>query len=150
MESLLQITHHPVEIAKQLMDALDGLGDVLLQAHRRITGFFEVDLIDLGAVVLVDMSAQEYTLQKSDRAPAVRPGVLTQAPNAAVARHYGAINRSLNSGKPLDAANRFRGGAHIIPRDAVPSAETDLGWVSSACYSPTIIMDWARHGVGRP
>ena len=40
--------------------------------------------------------------------------------------------------KPLDPADRIRGGAHIIPRDAVPSAETDLGWVSSACYSPTL------------
>ena len=38
----------------------------------------------------------------------------------------------------VDPAERIRAGAHIVPRDAVPSAETDLGWVSSACYSPTL------------
>jgi sarcosine oxidase subunit alpha len=40
--------------------------------------------------------------------------------------------------KPVDPADRIRGGAHIIPRDAVPSADTDLGWITSACWSPTL------------
>lgn len=40
--------------------------------------------------------------------------------------------------KPLSPADRLRGGAHIFPKAAVPSPETDLGWISSACYSPTL------------
>ncbi|MEJ0093235.1 MAG: sarcosine oxidase subunit alpha family protein [Methylocella sp.] len=40
--------------------------------------------------------------------------------------------------RPLNAADRLRGGAHIIPQNAAPSADVDLGWVSSACYSPTL------------
>ncbi len=40
--------------------------------------------------------------------------------------------------KPVDPADRIRGGAHVIPGDAIPSGETDLGWVSSACWSPTL------------
>jgi len=40
--------------------------------------------------------------------------------------------------KPVDPTDRIRGGAHVIPGDAIPSGETDLGWVSSACWSPTL------------
>jgi heterotetrameric sarcosine oxidase alpha subunit len=40
--------------------------------------------------------------------------------------------------KPLDPTDRVRGGAHIFPKDAIPSPKTDLGWISSACYSPTL------------
>jgi sarcosine oxidase subunit alpha len=40
--------------------------------------------------------------------------------------------------KPLDPVDRIRGGAHIFPEAATPCAETDLGWISSACYSPTL------------
>jgi heterotetrameric sarcosine oxidase alpha subunit len=40
--------------------------------------------------------------------------------------------------KPVDPADRIRGGAHIIPGDAAPSADTDLGWITSACWSPTL------------
>ncbi|MHB8886936.1 MAG: sarcosine oxidase subunit alpha family protein [Methylovirgula sp.] len=40
--------------------------------------------------------------------------------------------------KPLDRTERIRGGAHIFPKAANPSPQTDLGWISSACYSPTL------------
>ncbi|WPP03591.1 sarcosine oxidase subunit alpha family protein [Methylocella tundrae] len=40
--------------------------------------------------------------------------------------------------RPLDPGQRIRSGAHIIPAGAVPGAETDLGWISSACWSPTL------------
>ncbi len=40
--------------------------------------------------------------------------------------------------RPVDPAERIRGGSHIIPGDAAPSAGTDLGWISSACWSPTL------------
>ncbi|TAL80926.1 MAG: sarcosine oxidase subunit alpha family protein [Beijerinckiaceae bacterium] len=40
--------------------------------------------------------------------------------------------------KPLAPTDRIRGGAHIFPKSAIPSPETDLGWISSSCYSPTL------------
>ncbi len=40
--------------------------------------------------------------------------------------------------KPLVPTHRIGGGAHIFPKDAVPTPQTDLGWISSACYSPTL------------
>jgi sarcosine oxidase subunit alpha len=40
--------------------------------------------------------------------------------------------------RPRDPAQRIRAGAHIVARDGAPSAATDLGWVSSACWSPTL------------
>lgn len=40
--------------------------------------------------------------------------------------------------RPRDPNHRIQGGAHIVLPDVKPSAESDLGWVSSACYSPTL------------
>lgn len=40
--------------------------------------------------------------------------------------------------KPHVATDRIRGGAHVFPKDAIHSPESDLGWISSACYSPTL------------
>jgi sarcosine oxidase subunit alpha len=40
--------------------------------------------------------------------------------------------------RPRDSRSRIRAGAHIVARGGAPSAATDLGWVSSACYSPTL------------
>ncbi|WP_395698391.1 sarcosine oxidase subunit alpha family protein [Methylocella sp.] len=39
---------------------------------------------------------------------------------------------------PLDPTHRVRAGAHVVPVDAALSAENDHGWLSSACYSPTV------------
>jgi sarcosine oxidase subunit alpha len=40
--------------------------------------------------------------------------------------------------KPLASTERLRSGAHVFPKAAIPSPETDLGWISSSCYSPTL------------
>ena len=40
--------------------------------------------------------------------------------------------------KPVDPARRLRSGAHIIPKGEKPSPETDQGYVTSVCFSPTL------------
>jgi sarcosine oxidase subunit alpha len=40
--------------------------------------------------------------------------------------------------KPVDKTRRLRSGAHIIPKDAIPSPETDQGYVTSVCFSPML------------
>jgi sarcosine oxidase subunit alpha len=53
-----------------------------------------------------------------------------------------APNRQVVVGlKPVDAAARLRGGAHIIPKGAVPGPTTDQGYVTSVCYSP-MLRQW--------
>jgi heterotetrameric sarcosine oxidase alpha subunit len=39
--------------------------------------------------------------------------------------------------RPTDKARRLRSGAHIIRKDERPAPETDAGYVTSVCYSPT-------------
>ncbi|ACK51561.1 sarcosine oxidase, alpha subunit family [Methylocella silvestris BL2] len=39
---------------------------------------------------------------------------------------------------PLDPNDRLRAGAHVIEKGVAPSAESDLGWLSSAAWSPTL------------
>ncbi|KRA00093.1 sarcosine oxidase subunit alpha [Mesorhizobium sp. Root157] len=39
--------------------------------------------------------------------------------------------------RPLDKARRLRSGAHIIPKGGIPGPETDQGYVTSVCFSPT-------------
>nr|WP_246329285.1 sarcosine oxidase subunit alpha family protein [Chthonobacter rhizosphaerae] len=39
--------------------------------------------------------------------------------------------------KPVDAADRLRGGAHVLAKGAAPEAANDLGWITSAAWSPT-------------
>ncbi len=39
--------------------------------------------------------------------------------------------------RPVDKARRLRSGAHIVPRGAVPGPQTDQGYVTSVCFSPT-------------
>ncbi len=40
--------------------------------------------------------------------------------------------------RPVDPARRLRAGAHILPKGAVPGPDTDQGYVTSACFSPTL------------
>jgi sarcosine oxidase subunit alpha len=40
--------------------------------------------------------------------------------------------------RPVDPRHRVRAGAHIVAGAGAPSAAADLGWVSSACFSPTL------------
>ncbi|WP_333793456.1 sarcosine oxidase subunit alpha family protein [Hyphomicrobium sp.] len=39
--------------------------------------------------------------------------------------------------RPVDRSAKLRSGAHFIARDAVPSAETDEGFMTSVAYSPS-------------
>lgn len=52
--------------------------------------------------------------------------------------------------RPVDAGRRLRAGAHIMPRGGVPGPAADQGYVTSACYSPTlgrwIGLGLVRHG----
>ncbi|WP_237154285.1 2Fe-2S iron-sulfur cluster-binding protein [Oryzibacter oryziterrae] len=39
---------------------------------------------------------------------------------------------------PVDPANRLRGGAHVLGRDGPATVDADLGWITSAAWSPTL------------
>ncbi len=39
--------------------------------------------------------------------------------------------------KPVDRTRRLRSGAHIIPRGKAAGPDTDQGYISSVCFSPT-------------
>jgi sarcosine oxidase subunit alpha len=39
--------------------------------------------------------------------------------------------------RPVDKARRLRSGAHIVPKGAIPGPDTDQGYVTSVCFSPT-------------
>jgi sarcosine oxidase subunit alpha len=50
-----------------------------------------------------------------------------------------APNRQVVVGiKPIDKAQRLRGGAHVIPRGEIPGPDNDQGHVSSVCFSPML------------
>ncbi|MFC0282291.1 sarcosine oxidase subunit alpha family protein [Camelimonas abortus] len=40
--------------------------------------------------------------------------------------------------KPLDPAQQLPGGAHVLEPGAAPTTENDQGYVTSACWSPTL------------
>ncbi|MEW9807378.1 sarcosine oxidase subunit alpha family protein [Mesorhizobium sp. ZMM04-5] len=40
--------------------------------------------------------------------------------------------------RPVDTARRLRSGAHVIAKGAIPGPDTDGGYVTSVCYSPTM------------
>ena len=40
--------------------------------------------------------------------------------------------------RPVDRAQRLRGGAHFVPRDAAASAASDEGYVTSVAFSPSL------------
>ena len=40
--------------------------------------------------------------------------------------------------KPTDKTRRLRSGAHIIPKGKTPGPDTDQGYVTSVCFSPTL------------
>ncbi len=40
--------------------------------------------------------------------------------------------------KPVDKAERIRAGAHLVPKDADPTAANDQGYVTSMAYSPEL------------
>ncbi|RVC74824.1 sarcosine oxidase subunit alpha [Mesorhizobium sp. M4A.F.Ca.ET.022.05.2.1] len=40
--------------------------------------------------------------------------------------------------KPTDKARRLRSGAHVIPKGEIPGPGNDQGYVTSACFSPTL------------
>ncbi|MCZ8321081.1 MAG: sarcosine oxidase subunit alpha family protein [Novosphingobium sp.] len=40
--------------------------------------------------------------------------------------------------RPKDPAATLRAGSHLLPPDAAPSIEADQGYVTSACFSPTL------------
>ncbi|HSI41953.1 MAG TPA: sarcosine oxidase subunit alpha family protein [Xanthobacteraceae bacterium] len=57
--------------------------------------------------------------------------------------------------RPVDRAQRLAAGAHLLERGAAATTSNDLGWVSSACWSPTLghaiglgflVGGTARHG----
>ncbi len=60
------------------------------------------------------------------RAMAARPALMDPA------------RPSLVGLKPVNEADRLRGGAHLLAHDAEPVAANDQGHVSSAAYSPTL------------
>ncbi|WP_425326589.1 sarcosine oxidase subunit alpha family protein [Pseudaminobacter salicylatoxidans] len=39
--------------------------------------------------------------------------------------------------KPIDVQRRLRSGAHVIPKEELPGPDTDEGYVTSVCFSPT-------------
>ena len=55
--------------------------------------------------------------------------------------------------RPIDPAQRVRGGAHILPVGSANTVEHDQGWVSSAAYSPAvrswIALGFVRGGAAR-
>lgn len=40
--------------------------------------------------------------------------------------------------RPLEKADRLRAGAHLIPKDAEPTAKNDQGYVTSIAFSPSL------------
>ena len=40
--------------------------------------------------------------------------------------------------KPLDRHRRLRSGAHVVPKGEKPGPDTDHGYVTSVCFSPTL------------
>ncbi len=48
--------------------------------------------------------------------------------------------------KPTDKTRRLRSGAHIIPKGAKPSPDTDQGYVTSVCFSP-VLDQWIGLGL---
>ena len=40
--------------------------------------------------------------------------------------------------RPIDRAERIRAGAHLIPKDAEPTAKSDQGYVTSIAFSPSL------------
>jgi sarcosine oxidase subunit alpha len=40
--------------------------------------------------------------------------------------------------RPVDRADRLRGGAHLLPTGATPGPETDEGYVTSTAFSPSL------------
>ncbi|HEV7252999.1 MAG TPA: sarcosine oxidase subunit alpha family protein [Mesorhizobium sp.] len=40
--------------------------------------------------------------------------------------------------KPLNPADRLRGGAHVLPRNAKLGPDTDQGFLTSVCFSPVL------------
>jgi methylglutamate dehydrogenase subunit C len=49
-----------------------------------------------------------------------------------------AANRMVVVGiRPVDQTRRLRSGAHIIRKGEAPAPETDSGYITSVCYSPT-------------
>jgi sarcosine oxidase subunit alpha len=40
--------------------------------------------------------------------------------------------------RPLDRADRIRAGAHLLPKDAEPTAKNDQGYVTSIAFSPSL------------
>ncbi|MBL8582224.1 MAG: sarcosine oxidase subunit alpha family protein [Rhizobiaceae bacterium] len=48
--------------------------------------------------------------------------------------------------KPVDKGRRLRSGAHLLPKDASPSPQTDQGYVTSVCYSP-MLEQWIGLGL---
>ena len=48
--------------------------------------------------------------------------------------------------KPVERTSRLRSGAHVLPKGAAPSPETDQGYVSSVCFSP-VLDQWIGLGL---
>ena len=40
--------------------------------------------------------------------------------------------------KPVDKPDKLHAGSHVIPKGAKPGPDTDQGYVTSACFSPTL------------
>ena len=82
-----------------------------------------------GQTTARDLGLGRLASSKKDyigRAMAMRPGLLDPARPALVGL------------KPIDRTQRLRAGAHLIAPGAVPSLESDEGYVTSVAYSPML------------
>lgn len=82
-----------------------------------------------GQTTAVDLGMGRMMAKKKDfigRIMAQRPGLADPMRPALVGL------------KPLDPAAPLRGGAHLVPKGAAPTAENDHGYVTSAAWSPTL------------
>lgn len=82
-----------------------------------------------GQTTAADLGMARMMSSKKDyigRIMAQRPGLTDPARPALVGL------------KPIDPAARLRGGAHLVPQGAPPTAANDQGYVTSAAWSPTL------------
>jgi methylglutamate dehydrogenase subunit C len=82
-----------------------------------------------GQTTARDLGLGRLVSSKKDfigRAMAMRPGLVDPARPALVGL------------KPIDRTRRLRAGAHLVAADAVPSPQSDEGYVTSVAYSPTL------------
>ena len=93
-----------------------------LLTHAELHGRTTLDDLGLGRMLAADCIG---------RAMARRPGLA------------GAGREQLVGLRPLEAGGRLAGGAHLVEAGAAFTAANDLGYLTSACFSPTLGHDIA-------